>query len=121
MAAACPNRTRKKRLGPGGGSVSCSGRLVVRLLVPVEIPLKGKGNGPPPTFEEAIPVRYQRHGIRIRPPTLVAAYYATQGAKMDLACDSCDWSYNRVLEALRRQSRELERRRRRPRRPRRKR
>lgn len=107
MARACPNRTRRSRLGLGGGTVSCQGRLEVVLIVAVSLPLKGMGKGSRrawPLFEDVVCASERRRGVRLSPLTLAGAYHASgAGAhRADIRCDSCGWSLRRLLDSVNR-------------------
>jgi hypothetical protein len=93
----CPNRTRKRRLGHGGGTPGCRGKLAVILTAPVMLPLARwpRGGAGMPPFESALPARARRRGVRIRPSELALAY---QGA--DIVCQSCQWSLRKLLAGL---------------------
>ena len=98
----CPNRTRKKRLGPGGGALGCRGRLEVHVPAAVIVPLKswGRGRDILPRFEDAFPARVRKRGVRIRPETIHASYTRQAGA--DVRCSACGWSLNRMVDGLNR-------------------
>ena len=107
MARSCPNRTRRSRLGLGGGAVSCQGRLEVVLVCAVSIPLKSMGTAARrawPLFEDAVSAYVRRHGVRLTPLTLAGAYHAAgAGAhRADIRCDSCGWSLRRLLDSVNR-------------------
>ena len=101
----CPNASRKKRLGPGGGTPGCRGKLEIVVVTTVTIPLKGWGGRARldlPSWTDAVPKRIQRSGVRVRPGQLVEAYCARgKGAHLaDVRCASCAWSLRRMFDSL---------------------
>lgn len=92
MAASCPNRNRRKRVHPGGGSLRCRGRLVSVVLVAITIPVARWRTGR--DFDTVAPARIKRSGVRVKPDTLQAA---SEERSADIRCDTCSWSFAQVL------------------------
>lgn len=94
----CPNRTRHKRMGRGGGTPGCRGTLMVLMTVPVMLPLarwpRG-GHGGLPPFDGAVPAKRRRHGYRLRPAELAMAYQDG-----DVVCSACGWSLRKLMSGL---------------------
>jgi len=97
MATFCPNRHRHKRPHPGGGTPGCRGRLVAALTVGVVLPLKSLRD--PDAPERSLRAYTMRHGIRVQPADLVAAWRSP--ATRDIRCDSCGFSLNQLHRGLR--------------------
>lgn len=94
----CPNARIKRRVGRGGGSPGCTGRLEAVMLVAVAVPFKRWTRGGWQRFEDSVPARVTKHGVRVAPETLRAA-------KRDVACPKCGWSMERATAALKRKRR----------------
>lgn len=95
----CPNRSRRVRVGPGGGAPGCRGNVQVILLVAVSTPLKSWAKGPQrQDFDISLTARTKRSGVRLSPADLAAAFALGQ---WDIRCDTCDWSYKKVINRAR--------------------
>lgn len=96
--AICPNRTRKKRIGPGGGRVGCRGRLELILSVPLVLPVKGIPKVNTDSFRSMAHWQARTSGVRIKPDTLAKAYIAGR----DIRCSECGWSLVKMERGVKR-------------------
>lgn len=95
--ARCPNWTRKKRLGPGGGQTACRGTLTVALKVSVALPCKSMRN--PMNPSETLRRNVLRRGVRLSAADVVAAY--SSPLSRDIVCGTCGWSLARLQASCR--------------------
>jgi hypothetical protein len=100
----CPNRNRKKRVHKGGGVPGCQGHLQIVLLVPISLPMTRSARRSL-DFDRVVGHAIKKRGIKIKPAQLEAAFMRG----VDLVCDHCGWSYRRVLNGLKAESRRLSR------------
>ena len=98
----CPNRRIKKRVGRGGGSPNCQGRLMLVINAPIVIPAKSTPKGGETVSEAVLMARYRNHGIRIRGDELIRLI---ERGKYDVTCSQCDWSMKRLMVPARKMRR----------------
>lgn len=96
MSAYCPNRKRRRRLSHGGGALECKGRLEVHLTVPVILRVKSMRD--PRSPERTLSARWLRHGMRVKPAVLRAAF--ADPTLHDIRCGLCGWSLRRSITSL---------------------
>jgi hypothetical protein len=104
VMGSCPNRKRRKRIHKGGGDLACPGKLQVVLLVPITVKMVRSAKHSL-DWERVVSATVKRRGLRIKPAQLEAAFQ--RGA--DIACDSCGWSFRRIVNGIKAESARLHR------------
>ncbi len=89
--AKCPN-SRRKTIGPGGGSAGCHGVLLAVFQVPVTVPVKRIPRGGDQSVErmgKVLHAKTVRRGARVEPAEFAKLFVT---GRYNVFCPTCGWS-----------------------------